>query len=416
MDSGFGARLRLQRERQGVSLGTIAANTKIKITLLEGLERDDISQWPSGIFRRSYVRTYAQAIGLEPDAVVRDFLDQYPDPVEEASPVEAMARAEGVTGRRPPTRLTYLINSAISALPTRRGASSSSGTVSPAPPAAGMDEVAPLPAPLSVPATAPLRAEAEYEPAREGSHAQGVEDHESIELPTLSGGAAGVQGTLADFADWDTVEMAAVPIMHSPAAAPDAESDAPEWTDPLLRPDLAEAADASWASLGRATQALEAPVPLDPDVEGLADLCTRLGRAQHAEDVLTILRDATAMTRAIGLILWTWDPHGRTLRPALNHGYPAELLAQVRGVSPDSDNAIASAFRSSEVRLVDGTDTSTGAVAVPLLAPFGCVGVLAAEFRDGTERRATVRAALSVLAAQLSMLIEPVSTLRAATA
>jgi hypothetical protein len=277
-------------------------------------------------------------------------------------------------------------------------------------------EVAPLPAPLSVPATAPLRAEAEYEPSREGSHAQGVEDHESIEFPTLSGGAAGVQGTLADFADWDTVEMAAVPLMHSPAAAPDAESDAPEWTDPLLRPDLAEAADASWASLGRATQALEAPVPLDPDVEGLADLCTRLGRAQHAEDVLTILRDATAMTRAIGLILWTWDPHGRTLRPALNHGYPAELLAQVRGVSPDSDNAIASAFRSSEVRLVDGTDTSTGAVAVPLLAPFGCVGVLAAEFRDGTERRATVRAALSVLAAQLSMLIEPVSTLRAATA
>src|SRR5688500_995678 len=143
MDSGVGARLRLQRERQGVSLGTIAANTKIKITLLEGLERDDISQWPSGIFRRSYVRTYAQAIGLEPDAVVRDFLDQYPDPVEEASPVEAMARAEGITGRRPPTRLTYLINSAISALPTRRGPSPSAGTAPPAP-LAPMGDVASL--------------------------------------------------------------------------------------------------------------------------------------------------------------------------------------------------------------------------------------------------------------------------------
>ena len=395
MDSSFGARLRLQRERQGVSLGTIAANTKIKITLLEGLERDDISQWPSGIFRRSYVRTYAQAIGLEPDAVVRDFLDQYPDPVEEASPVEAMARAEGITGRRPPTRLTYLINSAISALPTRRGASPSAGTAPPAPPAAAaMGDVA--------------------SPSHEASPAHREQEHESFEIPALSAESPGVQGTLADFADWGTVEMAAVP-MHSPATL-HAEADAPEWTDPLLRPDLAEAADASWAGLGRATQALEARVPLEPDVEGLADLCTRLGRAQHAEDVLTILRDATVMTRAIGLILWTWDPQGRTLRPALNHGYPAELLAQVRGVSPDSDNAIASAFRSSEVRLVDGSDTSTGAVAVPLLAPFGCVGVLAAEFRDGTERRATVRAALAVLAAQLSMLIEPVSTLRAATA
>ena len=88
MDGSFGARLRLQRERQQVPLTTIADQTKIKIALLEGLERDDVSHWPTGIFRRSYVRAYAQAIGLEPDPVVREFLIRYPDPFEDETAVE----------------------------------------------------------------------------------------------------------------------------------------------------------------------------------------------------------------------------------------------------------------------------------------------------------------------------------------
>jgi transcriptional regulator with XRE-family HTH domain len=114
MEQSFGTRLRLQRERQQVSLTTIAERTKIKASLLEGLERDDVSQWPSGIFRRSYVRTYAHAIGLDPDAVVREFLERYPEPVEDVTAAIAAAR------RRPPTRLGLLIGSAFGALPVRR--------------------------------------------------------------------------------------------------------------------------------------------------------------------------------------------------------------------------------------------------------------------------------------------------------
>ena len=41
MDVSFGARLRSQRERQQVSLAVIAERTKIKVSLLEGLERDE---------------------------------------------------------------------------------------------------------------------------------------------------------------------------------------------------------------------------------------------------------------------------------------------------------------------------------------------------------------------------------------
>ena len=107
MDLTFGARLRSQRERQHVELAAIAEETKINAALLEGLERDDLSRWPGGLFRRAYVRTYAQKIGLDPEQVVREFLALYPDPVEDASPVEAIAQSS--SARRPRTRLGFLI-------------------------------------------------------------------------------------------------------------------------------------------------------------------------------------------------------------------------------------------------------------------------------------------------------------------
>jgi cytoskeletal protein RodZ len=77
MDS-FGSRLRYERERRQIALKSIAESTKIGITLLEGLERDDVSRWPSGIFRKSFIRSYAEAIGLKPDSVVREFVERYP--------------------------------------------------------------------------------------------------------------------------------------------------------------------------------------------------------------------------------------------------------------------------------------------------------------------------------------------------
>ena len=83
----FGARLRRQRERKRVTLSAIAERTKIHQPLLEELERDEVSHWPSGIFRRAFIRAYAEAIGLQPDDVVREFLTVYPDPVEAPKPV-----------------------------------------------------------------------------------------------------------------------------------------------------------------------------------------------------------------------------------------------------------------------------------------------------------------------------------------
>jgi transcriptional regulator with XRE-family HTH domain len=123
MAESFGARLRQRREEREIALTTIAEQTKIKVSLLEALERDDISHWPSGIFRRAFIRAYAHAINLDPDVVVREFFEIYPDPVEVdvAGAVVASAEDPRITGG-PPTRLRYLVGSAIGSLSRLRRA------------------------------------------------------------------------------------------------------------------------------------------------------------------------------------------------------------------------------------------------------------------------------------------------------
>ncbi len=74
----FGSRLRTERERRGISLDTIASVTKVGVDLWEGLERNDFSRWPSGIFARAFVRDYARAIGLDSDEAVNEFCRLFP--------------------------------------------------------------------------------------------------------------------------------------------------------------------------------------------------------------------------------------------------------------------------------------------------------------------------------------------------
>lgn len=69
----FGLALRRERERRGIALEAVAESTKIGPALLAGLERGDLSRWPSGIYRRAFIRAYAEAIGLVPDETVVRF-------------------------------------------------------------------------------------------------------------------------------------------------------------------------------------------------------------------------------------------------------------------------------------------------------------------------------------------------------
>lgn len=75
----FGPALRAQRERRGITLQAIADSTKISVSFLAALERNDVARWPKGIFRRAFFREYVTAIGLSPEPMMAEFVRLFPD-------------------------------------------------------------------------------------------------------------------------------------------------------------------------------------------------------------------------------------------------------------------------------------------------------------------------------------------------
>ena len=105
-DESFGARMRAVRERRRISIASIAESTKILGALLEGLENDDVSRWPTGLYRRAFMRAYATAIGLEPEPIVREFIARFPDPEDTPGSGSAAVVAAPLPGTRAVLRLT----------------------------------------------------------------------------------------------------------------------------------------------------------------------------------------------------------------------------------------------------------------------------------------------------------------------
>ena len=71
--------LRAARERKGVTLRQLAAETKLSVELWEGLEESNLARWPKRVFARSYVRDYALRVGLDADEVVNEFCRLFPE-------------------------------------------------------------------------------------------------------------------------------------------------------------------------------------------------------------------------------------------------------------------------------------------------------------------------------------------------
>jgi transcriptional regulator with XRE-family HTH domain len=87
----FGPRLKLERERRGITLKDIAESTKIKESLFAELERGDFSRWPQGIFRRAHLCDYVSAIGLPTQPILAEYLRLFPEetPAVQSDDLEA---------------------------------------------------------------------------------------------------------------------------------------------------------------------------------------------------------------------------------------------------------------------------------------------------------------------------------------
>lgn len=179
----IGEMLREARARKGVSEEVAARASKIKLERLRDLEQDRYDQFAAHVYARSFLRLYAEYLGLDLDALLKRFAEEHPAPAprpvfeiteEQRARSPLMARAPASTGGDSLTATGKIVLSAaavifllliIATFWVLRGASADangnshlppsspppSSAVDPVPPPA--PEVAPSPVPSSIAAS-----------------------------------------------------------------------------------------------------------------------------------------------------------------------------------------------------------------------------------------------------------------------
>jgi GAF domain-containing protein len=154
----------------------------------------------------------------------------------------------------------------------------------------------------------------------------------------------------------------------------------------------------------------ETPLPrakpaVTPRLVTTAQICGELARVSDQDQLPLLLLRASKVLDASGLIVWTPEPSRESLRPAISHGYDEKFITRMGRIHRDANNAVAAAFRSSQIRTVNGDSSASGALIVPLTTSEGCVGVLSAEMKGGSEKDESSQALATILAAQLATLV-----------
>jgi cytoskeleton protein RodZ len=92
----IGATLREARMRERIDVSEIEAKTKIRAKYLRALENEEWDLLPGPTFVKSFLRTYAQALGLDDKALLEEYKLQYEHPGDGAElqqPTAAARRA-----------------------------------------------------------------------------------------------------------------------------------------------------------------------------------------------------------------------------------------------------------------------------------------------------------------------------------
>ena len=94
----IGEVLKSARTRQGMDIRTVEERTKIRTKYLRALESEDWEVLPSPAYAKGFLRTYAQLLGLDADAVVDEFRRQVESKLDASHPL----RLERAGARGPP--------------------------------------------------------------------------------------------------------------------------------------------------------------------------------------------------------------------------------------------------------------------------------------------------------------------------
>lgn len=70
--ASFGARLRWERERAGLTITDVAARLRLHLNQVRAMEQENLSALPEAAFVRGFVRSYARLLNIEPAPLLDD--------------------------------------------------------------------------------------------------------------------------------------------------------------------------------------------------------------------------------------------------------------------------------------------------------------------------------------------------------
>lgn len=101
---GFGTHLKVERQSRGFTLEDVSETTKIRVSYLEALEKEDFSKLPAETFTKGFIRSYCRCIRIDDQEMIRAYSsrvghDQPPSPdlsgLKPRSPGERVSRIMG---------------------------------------------------------------------------------------------------------------------------------------------------------------------------------------------------------------------------------------------------------------------------------------------------------------------------------
>jgi cytoskeletal protein RodZ len=109
----IGDSLREARMREHLDIADVEAKTKIRAKYLRALENEEFGMLPGPTFVKTFLRTYAEALGLDPQVLVEEYRATY-EPREEADHLQQLgpttvSRRRGPGIAPPPPRPWVLI-------------------------------------------------------------------------------------------------------------------------------------------------------------------------------------------------------------------------------------------------------------------------------------------------------------------
>src|ERR687894_1227824 len=102
---GIGDRLREARMRQNIDIADVEAATKIRAKYLRALENEEFGLLPGNTFVKTFLRTYAEYLGLDPQLLLEEYRASYePRDQNELQPYSVAARSGRQREPRAPRR------------------------------------------------------------------------------------------------------------------------------------------------------------------------------------------------------------------------------------------------------------------------------------------------------------------------